>query len=625
MYLLRTSDYSLHYFAEPHIPDYAILSHRWDRVELSYADLRSKTDVQNAVGFAKIRGCCKQARSDGWEYVWMDTCNIDKSSSAELSEAINSMFRYYQNAQVCYVWLRDVQHRSLDDTGPMTFRSSAWFTRGWTLQELLAPRLLIFYDRSWTEIGTRQSLEETIASITGITLPLDDWRSKSVAQKMSWASRRKTSRVEDIAYCLLGLFGVSMAPLYGEGANAFLRLQLEIIGKTDDQSIFAWTQITPMQISTISTELGLLAGSPAAFLNSQDIQQKVLPGKMPSYSVTNRGLRLEQQTLLPIEWLGPSLDVKSPNLYLAVLNCSQGTTDNYLGIYLQQHPSLDDFGRVRISELGSFPGQLLEQTWDRTPAPVMYVRQLLENPDRDIDTESCWIDLTFARDKGYLPPTIEASEPHRLFSPADTPWERVLVFSKPFANPMWAMFTFRSPDIPRDDFEVLFARDETGFSAYIAIPPQKFERPAKRLRGPIGKKWGLSGHPYWDFPMWRCELPSGKWVDSHVQHVETDKGHAYNFRFAFGRAAFSHNMNANKREEHNPGEDADLAEGRVLFDTTVQKQLLRSMSESYATGDFMEGWTLPISNFEEADHIVADFSKRLTEIEDPMQFDLLSE
>lgn len=186
-------------------------------------------------------------------------------------------------------------------------------------------------------------MEETTASITGITIPLSDCRSKSVAQKMLWASKRKTSRVEDIAYSLLGLFGVSMAPLYRGGANAFHRLQLEIIGKTDDQSIFAWTEPSSIAGSANPKESGLFAHSPAAFRNSQNIERKVLPGQLPSYSVTNRGLRLEQQTLLPTGWLGPSLNSDASDLYAAVLICSRRTSSDYLGVYLRRNSLLDDF------------------------------------------------------------------------------------------------------------------------------------------------------------------------------------------------------------------------------------------------------------------------------------------
>ena len=139
-------------------------------------------------GYSKITGCCRQARLDGWEYAWVDSCCIDKSSSAELSEAINSMFKWYQDAQVCYAYLSDVEERS-------EFAKSQWFTRGWTLQELLAPEFLIFYDKDWREIDTKLRLLRKIQSVTGISVEhLVDFENASVAQIMSWARPWRSSR-----------------------------------------------------------------------------------------------------------------------------------------------------------------------------------------------------------------------------------------------------------------------------------------------------------------------------------------------------------------------------------------------------------------------------------------------
>ncbi|EJF57397.1 hypothetical protein DICSQDRAFT_69605, partial [Dichomitus squalens LYAD-421 SS1] len=176
----------------------------------------------------------------------LDTCCIDKSSSAELSEAINSMFYWYRDADVCHVYLFDV-----DDDDPQmpssTFRSSRWHTRGWTLQELIAPRYVIFLSKSWHTIGTKVSLANVLTEITGIDLDVLLQRAPdclhartSIARRMSWASKRETTRIEDRAYSLLGLFGISMLIIYGEGSDAFQRLQKEILKREKDQSIFAW-------------------------------------------------------------------------------------------------------------------------------------------------------------------------------------------------------------------------------------------------------------------------------------------------------------------------------------------------------------------------------------------------
>jgi hypothetical protein len=135
------------------------------------------------------------------------------------------MYRWYQESQVCYAYLCDVPAGDVVGGDQLSdFRNSQWFTRGWTLQELLAPNMIIFFDKAWGEIGTKASLSKPIKVITGID-DLYNFRSASVAQKMSWAARRKTTRVEDRAYSLMGIFNIHMPTLYGEGERAFLRLQ----------------------------------------------------------------------------------------------------------------------------------------------------------------------------------------------------------------------------------------------------------------------------------------------------------------------------------------------------------------------------------------------------------------
>ncbi|KAI5985001.1 heterokaryon incompatibility protein-domain-containing protein [Pisolithus marmoratus] len=237
---------------------YAILSHRWGLgVEVTYEEMIGfmtledwkRDEVKKRYGYQKIIKCCEQAMKDGYKWMWIDTCCIDKRSSAELSEAINAMYRWYQNAQMCYAYLNDVDE-SVFPTEPddSKFDQSngwpEWFMRGWTLQELIAPEQVEFFNKDWVRIGNKQRLAPTLQGITGIprsvlTRGLTGKR-LSVAQIMSWAAERKTERVEDRAYSLMGLFGVNMPMLYGEGKNAFRRLQLKIIKGSGDHSIFAW-------------------------------------------------------------------------------------------------------------------------------------------------------------------------------------------------------------------------------------------------------------------------------------------------------------------------------------------------------------------------------------------------
>ncbi|KAI0428999.1 HET-domain-containing protein [Xylaria sp. FL1042] len=298
------------------IPEYAILSHTWGDEEVSLQDwLRSETRDQllfllnaieneereyagsgerpslahsheseielkdqdwrrflgpdkrlNRFGYWKILKTCLQARKDGLNYLWVDTNCIDKTSSAELSEAINSMYSWYRSSSICYAYLSDVRitdltlnapnpgaeklTMDLSDSSLNSFRQSRWFRRGWTLQELLAPKTVCFYSRDWTPIGTKKGMAPLLADITRVDekylLYAQDIRSASIAQRMAAVADRTTTRPEDIAYCLLGLFNVNMPLLYGEGAMAFVRLQEEIMRVSDDHSLFAWTWISEL-------------------------------------------------------------------------------------------------------------------------------------------------------------------------------------------------------------------------------------------------------------------------------------------------------------------------------------------------------------------------------------------
>jgi hypothetical protein len=324
MRLLNTSTLLLGDFFSDTVPRYAILSHRWENEEVTYQDFMSTRRSQMA-GWSKITGCCRQAAADGWKYAWVDSCCIDKSSSAELSEAINSMFRWYERAEVCYAYLSDVPgHDQHPLSAKSAFRDSKWFTRGWTLQEFLAPRSVVFFNAGWVDIGTKASLEGLLSVVTGIR-NIRDFRIACVARKMSWASKRETTRVEDKAYCLMGLFGVHMPPLYGEGENAFLRLQMEILSNSDDDSIFAWKN---EDVNKMPYLLGMLAPSPQQFNHCQNVEQirdilGVLKDREP-WAMTSKGFRM-QHIVRP--------DLESHfNEYYSLLNCRLEDTYQHLAI-----------------------------------------------------------------------------------------------------------------------------------------------------------------------------------------------------------------------------------------------------------------------------------------------------
>lgn len=225
-------------------PRYAILSHTWgeEKDEIHFGDIHKDHQLsKTGPGKIKFDGCCQQAKADGFDYVWIDTCCIDKSHHTDYSEAITSMFSWYQTADRCYVYLADVPDQATS-TFDNDFRRSRWHTRGWTLQELLAPRDLVFYSKGWTNLGEKASMISIIEEATGIPAQfLGGFRDASVAQRMSWAAQRVRTRGEDMAYCLFGIFNVSLPIMYGEGASAaFSRLQEAILQRTPDASILAW-------------------------------------------------------------------------------------------------------------------------------------------------------------------------------------------------------------------------------------------------------------------------------------------------------------------------------------------------------------------------------------------------
>jgi hypothetical protein len=233
-------DFSLTKDLIGNIPPYAILSHTWgdDGTEVTFKDLVDGTG-KNKAGYAKVKFCGERARRDGLQYFWVDTCCIDKSNNAELSEAINSMFRWYRNSAKCYVYMSDVPADDYDVNSQFSqfpweadFLRSKWFTRGWTLQELIAPASVEFFSLERKLLGTKKSLERQIYQRTQISVqvlrgsPLSCF---SIEERLSWRAQRETKREEDEAYSLLGILDISMSPIYGEGRKkAFNRLYEEI-------------------------------------------------------------------------------------------------------------------------------------------------------------------------------------------------------------------------------------------------------------------------------------------------------------------------------------------------------------------------------------------------------------
>ncbi|KAK4198407.1 het domain-containing protein [Triangularia verruculosa] len=303
MRLINVFTLELHEFHGDKIPAYAI-SHTWGDDEVTFQNWNDLKAASRKLGFSKIKGACAQAEKDGLKWLWCDTNCIDKTSSAELSEAINSMFSWYLRSAVCYAYLSDVPHQAVRKHKTYSaFGGSRWFTRGWTLQELIAPRKLTFFAHDWTKLGDKHGpLIGEIALVTGVPRGVltgdNPIQNISISRKMSWLSKRTTTRVEDMAYCMMGLFGINMPLLYGEGPKAFTRLQGEIIKSSNDHTIFCWTSPEYFKTSEWSS---MLAPSPSAFKDGGNFFQidqtfwsedQLKTTEFSIYSMTNAGLSI---------------------------------------------------------------------------------------------------------------------------------------------------------------------------------------------------------------------------------------------------------------------------------------------------------------------------------------------
>ncbi|RYP46812.1 hypothetical protein DL768_007017 [Monosporascus sp. mg162] len=383
MRLINVKTSKFEEFPEHQTPSYAILSHTWgsDVEELTFRDVEKGITKKPGVGSVKLQGCCQQAMKDRVGYIWIDTCCIDKSNLVELNEAINSMFRWYQRASVCYAYLSDVPGGQNPREDGSKFRTSRWFRRGWTLQELLAPRRLVFYGSKWQRLGAKAKLRTVIQEITGIPQRFlkggVNIKSASVAQRMSWAAPRQTTKKEDLAYCLLGLFGIAMPMIYGEGGDrAFFRLQEQIMRSTRDHSILAWGLGKSTGDSAQSQAGGFLATAPFDFAHSGDI--------------VPRDQRTAYLDLLEIS--GGSLRISLSLLTVStetigLLNCGpKGNAQQVVGIPLAKAASGGANEYIRPSGRRSV---LRLSTTSDAPRELIYVKNDI-GPDTQISDQQGW-------------------------------------------------------------------------------------------------------------------------------------------------------------------------------------------------------------------------------------------
>lgn len=333
---------------------YVIISHVWQEMEVTFEDMphfktisasRSGPKFSSASKITGASDAVLRQYKGGINHLWLDTVCIDKKNLTEFSAAINSMWQWYKQAEACFAYLEDFPSPSVP-----TLTQSKWFTRGWTLQELVAPRKVLFFDKDWNAIGDKESLQRALTGRTKIAMDFLLHRQNisraSISQRMSWFAGRGTTVPEDTAYCLLGLFGVNMPLLYGEGRErAFRRLQEEIMRYSDDHSLFAWKRAVARPSGS-----GLLAESPDFFQETGDYVHKPSRQNNRPFQMTNKGISID---LCLQQYQG---------VYIASIDCLHGQ-NHYLGIFLECiSEETQQYRRIRTNELcrvvGTARGQL---------------------------------------------------------------------------------------------------------------------------------------------------------------------------------------------------------------------------------------------------------------------------
>ncbi|KAI1439864.1 HET-domain-containing protein [Annulohypoxylon stygium] len=395
MWFINTKTLELNRVHHPDDIRYAILSHTWeeDEDEVDFQEMRSHlTTARMKKGFGKIAAICRMAQEKGIPYAWVDTCCIDKSSSEALSEAINSMFQLYKGSYICYAYLSDLSVRNVQDfykekaSIKEELSRCRWFSRGWTLQELIAPDIVNFYDQDWNLVGSKEFYKQEISIITGIDSavlvkrkPLSD---VPVGRRMSWASKRETKRIEDIAYCLLGIFDVNMPMIYGEGRKAFTRLQEEILKTTEDLSLLAWTVQSEDAFGNRQPILpdqhwlgirGVLARSPSEFSRCGTLEN-IPPTEVDikEFSMTNKGLKIQ---------VDPGTSKEGDFFLTLGLSCMMSPQDrNEIVIYLLDACHSSQYLRHRTFQIFTRPRS---RSSEKHPPITVYIKRDISESQMD--------------------------------------------------------------------------------------------------------------------------------------------------------------------------------------------------------------------------------------------------
>ncbi|KAH9852053.1 heterokaryon incompatibility protein-domain-containing protein [Lenzites betulinus] len=563
MYLLDTTTGQLEMVDDPRKERYAILSHVWQHEgEQTYEHIQAlnrglvrrlssalrvrRNDPVSILprASAKIRECCEYARKRGFKKIWIDTCCIDKSSSSELSEAINSMYEWYANADVCFAYLFDVSDLESPKKTNSSFRRSRWFRRGWTLQELIAPKSLEFISKEWRFIGTKFTLAEVVEQVTGIQRAIltheQSLDTVSVARRMSWASTRETKRPEDEAYSLMGIFGVRMPTIYGEGRAAFLRLQEEILKHIRDQSIFAWGSI--FGVSSRGSSLRwqyeykegfdpsiLFARSPAEFYHSGDIEPIPLDelerrlgihARVPDYTITSYGVRSSFPSIV-------INNSSTSSLRLAILGChvagnNTASRGKLIALLLTQQPGTSEQSqRFIVGARGPQIPQWLFEDLDGnsyTPSETIIegtrtVSSRSYSTRRGSSSGSSFSPTPTDKDlfRAVVLPRSQYEEPVRFYSPSSTyesgglmvaAWARLCITHRSLfdasSTNMWDVYTWGG-----------LVRTGSDVSAV----PMSYECPCEVIiLGWTITRLEAKGYSFWLLPQHRCNalaLPIG--------------------------------------------------------------------------------------------------------------------
>ncbi|CAD6449784.1 c4a4f13b-e1d9-4f9f-8c10-a2841501f0a2-CDS [Sclerotinia trifoliorum] len=526
MRLLNVYTRQLEEFFSTNIPKYAILSHTWGDEEVLFQDL-SNPIYKTKKGYRKIKGCCQRAILDRLKFVWIDTCCIDKSSSAELSESINSMYAWYEGAIVCYVYLTDVPPGEDPGRSDSAFRKSRWFTRGWTLQELLAPRRVAFFDRRWNLVCNfavnyvgewvevpvvnvhrykqlnHVSLLEDITGIENFYLRYrEKIRDAPAGLKFSWAAMRETSRQEDLAYCLLGLLQVNMPLLYGEGDNAFRRLQEEVLKRRQDLSILAWgLNITWREIAEQSGfDRSRLYGTLASSIRNYKEFHKYFTSRLRFFEptthsmITNLGLNIK----LPLLCIDSSLGIYlafisdwegAEALVLPLLKRDEGG-DSQLFEHLPGSPHVISIilqkgaiGRnIQLKTIYLVESRAVFPVWNRTK--FGYILSENRRPRTQIRIDHEQMDEAGFEVSSFFPPAVHARDQNFGWETLPGYFEIIMIFSRALSDYCVARVQGYSvgTDIPR--LQMSIARCEPSSLAWQYVNNSRSRNPFARVERP---------------------------------------------------------------------------------------------------------------------------------------------